>query len=189
MSPSKSNPRLKLGTKLQTAFLGAACITLVLGILSYRGAVKGERATREVGLVRLPSVETLLVIKQQTDAIRSFDRSLLVRGLPAADRARQYENLTKAEESWKAAWKTYEALPQSPEEAGLWSKFVPAWNAWRQVQDRFQANCRSFDEIGIPNPADLKSQLERFTKDHHVVAGRVLQLLQDPTATFEGGED
>lgn len=55
--------QMKLGTKLLLGFSAVAVITLVVGIVGYYGAVKGEVSVEEIGGVRLPSVENLLVIK------------------------------------------------------------------------------------------------------------------------------
>lgn len=189
MNSLQALQRLKLGTKLLLSFLTVALITLFLGILGFRGALQGERSVQRLGLVELPSVESIGIIMEQAEAIRADTRSLLIPTLTAAQRQQIYTNIARIHETYSVAWKTYESLSHTPEQQALWKAFVPTWEAWRQANNTFLTGCRQFDELAILNPVDLARQLEAFTKDHHVVAGRLLQWLQQPEASFEGGED
>jgi methyl-accepting chemotaxis protein len=181
--------RLPLGTKLLLSFLTVALITLFLGILGFRSAQQSERAIQDLGLVDLPSVESIGIIMEQAEAIRADTRSLLIPTLTLAQRQAIYTNIARAREAYSAAWKTYESLTHTPEQQALWTAFVPTWEAWRQANNAFMTGCRQFDELAILNPVELARQLESFTKDHHIVAGRLLQWLHRPDNSFEGGED
>ncbi len=178
-----------IGKKLAAVFSGVAALTLLLGGVGYYGADRGDRAVTEVGFVRLPSVDSLLQIKANAETIRGTVRTLIIPGLATDIRNRQYDNLAMAREAYGAAWKIYEPLPQTPEEAALWKEFVPAWNAWREENNRFIALSKRFDGIGITDPTGLARQIEQFTKDHYILLHRVRDLLENETAEFEGGED
>jgi methyl-accepting chemotaxis protein len=180
---------LKLRNKLLLAFGGVALITLLVGLVGFWGALQSEHHIDELGTVRMPSVESLMTIKNNADNIRGTVRTLTIPGLDTALRQRQYDNLTRAREAWQAAWNVYEPLPQTREEAAVWQQFVPAWNAWREENNRFIELSREFDRNGISYPADLARRLEQFTKDHYIVVNRTRDLLDDPQAHFEGGED
>jgi len=164
-----------------------ACITLMLGIVGYYGAVKSQTAMTEVGGVRLPSVETTVTIARETQAIRAMLQTLTIAGLSKDVRERQYENLSKARERYEAAWAAYEALPHTPEEARLWKQFASAWDTWRTENNKAIDLCKQFDQLGIQNADLLKQNLEIFRGDHYRVQAKVLQMLSDGEA-FEGGD-
>ncbi len=179
---------VKLGTKMILGFAAVAVITLVLGIVGYYAAVKGEQSIDEIGAVRLPSIDSLLVIKTEAERIRGTMRTLAISGLPPDVRQRQYSNLTEAQEVYEAAWKVYEPLPQTPEEAEEWKAFVPAWDAWRAENNKYLDMMRQWDKLGMSDPMILGRQVEGFTKDHYRLVQRVLTLM-NRNDVFEGGED
>jgi methyl-accepting chemotaxis protein len=178
-----------IGKKLIVSFMSVALITLVLGIVGYYGAVKSEGSIEEIGNVRLPSVDSLLVVKGNAENIRGTMRTLSIPGLDKEMRERQYNNLATARERYGEAWKAYEALPQSAEEARLWNQFVPAWNVWRAENTKAVEMSREFDRIGIADPEQLLRQLEGFAKDHYNLVQNVLHLLYVSNTEFEGGHD
>lgn len=178
-----------IGRRLLAAFAVLSAITLALGGVGYFAVARGSAAVDEIGSVRMPAVCSLTVVKNQAENIRGTMRTLGIPGLPAEIRQRQYANLTKAREAYEAAWQVYELLPRTSAEAQFWQQFVPAWQKWREENNKYIELCKHFDENGIPDPVELTRQLERFTKDHYVLAQRVLLLLYADSGAFDGGED
>ncbi|MBU0936784.1 MAG: MCP four helix bundle domain-containing protein, partial [Spirochaetes bacterium] len=121
---------LKLGVKLIGGFVLVALIVVAVGVFGISGIVQVNGHIQEIGQVRLPSIESLLEIKVESNTIRIALRSLLNPRLSAADRTRQYQNIEAARTRYQQAWAVYEPLPQTVEEAAVWQRFVPAWNAW-----------------------------------------------------------
>jgi methyl-accepting chemotaxis protein len=180
--------KMSLRAKLLGGFLSAGAIAVILGGVGYYAVSSGAKAVDEIGVVRLPSVGSLLIIKENAENIRGTLRTLGIPGLPIEMRQRQYDNLAKAQEEYETAWKIYEPLPKTAEEAQLWAQFVPAWGGWRAEQSKYVEMCRQMDKNGISDPLDLSRSLELFTKDHHVLGERVLRMLHSKEQ-FEGGED
>ena len=178
-----------IGRKLMASFLLVSVITALLGGVGYYAVNSGAKAIDEIGVIRLPSVDSLLVIKNNAENIRGTMRTMGIPGLPREIRQRQYDNLAKAREEYEAAWKIYEPLPQTVEEAALWKQFVPAWEAWRAENNKFMQMCKHFDENGIADPTELVRQFERFAKDHYALALKVQHLLHLENAAFDGGDD
>jgi methyl-accepting chemotaxis protein len=179
---------MKLRTKMLFSFGGVALITLLLGLVGYYGAVKSDEAIEEIGHVRLPSVDSLLIIKENAENIRGSMRTLGIPGLKAEVRQRQYGNLVKAREDYEKAWKIYEPLPQTKEEEATWKLFVPAWNAWREDNNKFVAMSKDLDRLGISYPEQLGKHLELFRGDHYRLIEQMLHMLLSKEL-FEGGED
>jgi methyl-accepting chemotaxis protein len=179
---------MTLGTKLLLGFAAVAAITLLLGITGYYGAVKSDQAIEEIGFVRLPSVDNLLTIEKNAENIRGSLRTLSISGLKAEMRQRQYDNIVKAREEYEKAWKILESLPQSKEEEATWKLFVPAWNAWREENNKFLGMSKDVDRLGISDPEELGKNLELFRGDHYKLSGQMLHMLLSKEQ-FAGGED
>jgi len=63
---------VKLGTKLLLGFGVVAMITLVLGIVGYYGAIKGDESVTEIGGVRLPSIDSMLTMSEAQTALTAL---------------------------------------------------------------------------------------------------------------------
>ncbi len=179
---------MKLGTKIGMGFGCTIAIAMVLGGTGYYSALRNAESIHEVGNVRLPSVQSLDIIKLAGTDIKSAQRTLLNQDLDPATRDRQHDIVAKARDAYEAAWKTYEPLPQTPEEAKLWTEFVPAWQAWRKDNTDFFALAKRLDDLKIGNPVKLERDLAMFRGDHYKLQMRVLTMCDDKKV-FEGGDD
>jgi methyl-accepting chemotaxis protein len=179
---------MKLGTKLMLGFGAVALITLALGIVGYYGMVKGEGSIDEIGVVRLPSIQSLLVIEREAEHMSYLIQSLANAEVSFERRQGLYPALQKSRETYEAAWKIYEPLPQTAEEERVWNRFVPVWNNWREANSRYVELHRRFDELGIQNPDELLSQVQSFRADIYALEKSVLELIVHGEE-FTGGED
>ena len=148
-----------VGRRLITSFLVVATITLLLGLVGYYGTVRSNQAINEIGKVRLPSVQSLLTISANAELIKAAQRTLLNPDLDMADRKRQSETVAKARADYGAAWKIYEALPQTVAEEATWKEFVSAWDAWRSDNNDFFKLNAELEAVGILAPTALASDL------------------------------
>jgi methyl-accepting chemotaxis protein len=180
--------QMKLGTKLMLGSGVVALVTVLVGIVGYYGAVKAESSVREIGSIRLPSVDSLLVIKGEAERIRGTIRTLTIPGLDPDVRNRQYENLAKSRQVYEKAWNVYEPLPQTDEEARVWQQFVPAWNNWRAENNNLVKIVQEFEKLGMVDPMLLGRQVESFAKDHYQLVEQV-QALMGSKQAFVGGDD
>ena len=177
-----------IGKKLITSFLAAAAITLLLGLIGYYGTVKSNEAIAELGTVRLPSVQSLLTISENAEVIKSAQRILLNADTDAADRKRQPETVAKARAEYEAAWKIYEPLPQTVEEAATWKEFVPAWKQWLEDNHELLKLDRELMALGILNPAAFERDLQTFMGDHYKLNAKLQEHAQNG-AECKGGDD
>jgi len=135
-----------IGKKLITSFLAVAAITLLLGLVGYYGAVKSTQSISEIGKVRLPSVESLLIISEAQTAVDGAENALLSRDINLKARQQKYATFAAAWKRAEDAWKVYEPLSQTPEEEATWKKFVPAWEAWKKDHLAYVATCQEYDK-------------------------------------------
>ncbi|HEX5343421.1 MAG TPA: methyl-accepting chemotaxis protein [Duganella sp.] len=127
-------------TKILTLLGVAVLALLVVVLIAFMGLKKEGEMLAEIGKNRLPSVQALMSINEAKTGIRSANR--------AADASAMYpENVAeitqqikrRAEQFAQAdkAWKIYDSLPQTAEEAALWKTFVKGWDAWRNKDAEF----------------------------------------------------
>ena len=105
-----------IGKKLITSFMAVAAITLMLGLVGYYGAIKSTKSILEVGKVRLPSVESLLIISEAQTAVDGAENALLSREIDMKARQEKYATIAAAWKRAEDAWKVYEPLPQTAED-------------------------------------------------------------------------
>ncbi len=70
-----------IGKILITAFLGMAVVVMVLGIIGYYGIDKEGKAISELGAVRLPSIESMLIVSEGQTAVDTTENALLSRAI------------------------------------------------------------------------------------------------------------
>ncbi|MDX9980376.1 MAG: methyl-accepting chemotaxis protein, partial [Lentisphaeria bacterium] len=180
--------QMSLTKKLVGSFVVVALVTLVVGVIGYYGVNLLGHDLEEVGKVRLPSVHSLLDASNQIGTIRVSQRSLLIPGLPPADRARQYTNLDAARKAYRAALDIYEAQPQTEEETKVWKQFGPALEKWRQANVQVAELSQQLDKLDILDPQRLRADIEQFRADHYALQASVAQLILAGTVV-EGGND
>jgi methyl-accepting chemotaxis protein len=136
---------LKLSTKLIAGFIIVAVITLVVGCIGWYGVTQLSGHLDEIGVVRLPSIESLLIISEAQTAVDSAENALLEQELSAAKRQEQYDRVDEALHRAEEAWAIYAPLPQTKEEEILWNRFVPAWEKWKKDHSDYMSLSRQYD--------------------------------------------
>ena len=179
---------LKLGVKITSGFVAVAIITLIVGVVGWRGVDTLDDHLTNVGEVRLPSVQSLLQMDAGAGDILAAQRTLLNPSLPLEDRRRQYVNYEQARERNQRALDVYALLPQMPEEEALWRQFTPVWEEFRRQNSEFFRMARELEATGILNPTQLRAELEQFRADHHALMGQVMTMLRQEQV-FRGGDD
>jgi methyl-accepting chemotaxis protein len=179
---------LKLGIKLIGGFTLVALIVLTVSIFGINGIMKVNSHVQEIGHVRLPSVENLLIVKNEASGIRIALRSLLNPRMPKADRDRQYQNIERSRTTYREAWSIYEALPHTEEESAVWNRFVPAWNAWANYNNGYLEESKEIDQTDILNPDAYMARINGFIIDHYILMDNLSQLLLTGKQ-FTGGAD
>jgi methyl-accepting chemotaxis protein len=135
-----------IGKKLVVSFLGVACITLFLGIVGYYGAAKSNESVTQIGGVILPGVGSLLIMSEAQTAVDGAENALLSRDTDLKSRKDTYDRITAKFKAADDAWKIYEPLPQTVEEAATWKQFVPAWDAWKKSDAAYVALSQEYDK-------------------------------------------
>jgi len=146
-----------IGRKLIVSFMGVAIITCAVGVVGFYGLSASETAITDIGMVRLPSIQSLLIVSEAQTAVDSKENALLCRTNNTAARQECYNAIAAAWQRAEAAWKIYEPLPQTPEEEQAWNKFTPAWTAWKSDHQEYMRMCKEYDLVVEPYLAAEKA--------------------------------
>ena len=136
---------IMLGVKLIGSFIVVAVIGLVIGGVGIFVINQGTDSINEIGGVRLPSVQSLLVVSEAQTAIDSNENALLSRDIDLKTRLEKYDAFANIWKRADSAWKVYEPLPQTDQEAVVWGKFVPAWDKWKKDHERYVTLSKEYD--------------------------------------------
>jgi methyl-accepting chemotaxis protein len=162
-----------MAVKLIGSFIIVSCVTMLVGASGYYGLTKVSGSLTEIEDVRLPSIQHLLTVSGQFEGLRVSMRTLLLPGLPKADRQRQYDDVAQTRETYTAAWKAYEALPRTPEEDKLLQELTAAVASWKKSNDNFMSLAKQWDASGIPEPNKLLLRLETFRTEMLTASGNL----------------
>jgi methyl-accepting chemotaxis protein len=180
--------RMKLSVKLISGFVAVAVIAGVIGTVGFVSLRSAKEHIVNVGTERLPSIENLLIISENLEKLKVAQRTLLNADIPAADRARQSENIAKVRETYGQAITAYEALSHSEQEQQLWTQFKQLLEEWKKENNIFFDLCQQLEKTDILNPTGLGMLIEKFAYDHYVLKDKVATLIQKQQE-FEGGDD
>ena len=180
--------KMKLSAKLIGGFCLVAFITLVVGLTGWKSTSNVIAQLSTVTDQALPSVQHLLDFERGSTAVRVAMRTLLNPGLDIKDRQRQHDNVASARDQYMKAWKAFDQLKMSSEEAILWKRFIPLWDAFRAENTRFFELATDLEKTSIANPEELIKYLEKFRGDHYKLVSNVSMAALTKT-DFDGGED
>ena len=135
---------IKIGKKLVGGFLIVAFISIIIGFVGYLGMGTMGEHLDEVAAVRLPSVAALLKISEGQTALKAAERTLLIKGVDAAYQQEQFNEIEKVWERIDVAWKIYESLEHTTEEAIVLKKFEGAWADYKQDYEKGIALLRDY---------------------------------------------
>ena len=151
--------KLGLKAKLIGGFLVVALILLIVGITGYWGISTLKNFLHDTGEVKLPSIEALLIISESQTAVNSAENALLSTLMDNTLRKAAYDRFDQAKKQADDAWKIYEPLLKTPDEAEIWKQLVPAWEAWWTDHEVYTKLSYEFEALGIPDPAGLQRDL------------------------------
>ncbi len=146
---------IRLKPRLVGAFLIVALIAGLIGWKGISGMGQVMESGVEIGTNRLPSIASMLSIKEAQMDIDSAENALLCTAINGASRQELYGRMEKALKRADDAWKVYEPLPQIVEEKKVWDQFVPAWNAWVKDHNDYVSLAKAYG--AAPSAAAYKA--------------------------------
>ena len=139
---------MKTGTKVLCGFAVALVISIIVGLVGYRGINKLSGHVVEIGEVQLPSVQGLNMIAKGQLSVGYAVRGLVHPKMMAPQvRTQQYERLVAAFKLADEGLKSYEPLARSGEEERQWKEFLPFWESWKKTIQDLEGIARQKDQL------------------------------------------
>lgn len=129
--------RFSLAAKLGVSFGAIVLLFLVIGGISLWCNTSLGRHVTDIGEVRVPSLEGMILMQNNIRKVLETQRSLMLPGLTLEKRAAMLDDIAKARAAYRRGMDIYEPLPKSPEEASRWREFQTVLTAVRDFNDRF----------------------------------------------------
>jgi methyl-accepting chemotaxis protein len=146
--------QFSLAVKLLGGFICVALITLGVGYLGWSSATSLSGHLNGVGKHILPSIQNLLIIQKNLETIRTSQNALLNPTLNNEMRQRQMDRVAQAREKYLNAFKAYDTLSKTGEEAKIWEQMKRAVEIWREENNKFFNLAKSLD-----NPTSDKGEI------------------------------
>ena len=164
--------------RLMLLLLSAVVVSIIVGASGWRGLVSSERAISEINDVRLPSLVGLQMLNEAQTQIRLRTIETAIWELDYNATSFYAKTLNLKEKAWLVAQKgldIYAPLPQTKEEAVLWTTFEKQWAAWKQVDTQLT---RVMEQLAKPHTEEeQKAHFATFYK-----------LYEQQTPLFEASE-
>ncbi|MBB5609504.1 MULTISPECIES: methyl-accepting chemotaxis protein [unclassified Janthinobacterium] len=128
--------------KLATLVAIMMLALLVVGASGYAGIAKVGTAVNEIGVVRLPSIQGLLMMNEGETAVAAATLTAAIYENNYQSQEQFAQALRLRERAWsniEQGRKLYEALPQTDEEVVLWKRFQDEWTVWKNDDDKVGA--------------------------------------------------
>jgi methyl-accepting chemotaxis protein len=139
---------MKLGKKMIGAFLCVAMIGILIGVFGLYAVGNLKSEIKEIGTVRMPSVQSLIELRVAINKVWVAERGLINPKMMEPEIRRA--NWNYLDEAWKLAdksWKIYEPLPQTRDEAAEWKTFTEHWQNWKDKQQKVMDICKEKDRL------------------------------------------
>ncbi|MEN6449753.1 MAG: methyl-accepting chemotaxis protein [Thermoguttaceae bacterium] len=146
---------MTLRVKLVAGFVLVATVSGLIGVVGYWGINTVSQNLQVVGTNSLPSVQSLLELRVGAEKIKTVVRTLSNLSCDPVIRKQQYQDVVAARDSYGKSWKTYEALPHTPEEQQLWAEMCRNWDAWKTSNSECLRISREIDAMQIGDPVAL----------------------------------
>jgi tetratricopeptide (TPR) repeat protein len=139
--------QFSLAAKLLGGFICVALITLAVGYLGWTSATRLSGSLDMVGKQNLPSIQNLLIVQKNLEAIRTVQNALLNPVLTAQMRTQQMERVAQARDNYQKAFKIYDALPKHSDDARIWEQTKASVQAWKVENDKFFTMAKELDKV------------------------------------------
>jgi methyl-accepting chemotaxis protein len=172
---------------LATAIIAA----VLIGGAGWMGLRSTGESITEIGNVRLPSVEGLLLLSDGQSEVRSANRWAMTWENNYQAQL-SFANVLKAKQSaWEKleeGWKLYEPLPQTTEEAALWNQFVKEFEGWKQADSAITPTIEALSRNR--SEAEQKALFEKFyvqlaaVAEHYVASKGTLNKIVELNSNY-----
>lgn len=150
-----------IGKRIAVAFLAITLITIVIGSVSYYGAVQSNKHITNIGKTLLPGVEALQRMSRDVIDIYAAQQALQNESLTVDRREDNYRIIEENLESFESRKNDYEALPMTANEEKIWEDFNDLQDEWKRDFETFVGLSKDYDRA-ISTNGDYDAAYEKM---------------------------
>ena len=179
---------IKLGVKLVGGFVLTALIALAIGVLGVFELDVMDGHINTIGAVALPSVQNLQTVDTEQQKLKASLRTLMSPYISDEARTRQYDNIAKVRETYRAAVERYLPLVTSAEDKAAWKNFEDQNKHSADLNNKAIEMSKKLQELDILNPDAMQERMMGFRGDHYKAMAAVTNAILTHKL-FKGGDD
>lgn len=155
--------KLPLRKKLNTSFGIISGITATIGLIGFVIIFTITYKSHKITTVLLPSLESILEMKNAQAEIDSAENALLYQGHSKEEKEKIIQGFEKSIATFDINRKIYEPLEQTPEESIAWNKFVPSWENYIKYHNEYVDLVRTYIKDPSKDNYDKMSKMALIT--------------------------
>lgn len=179
---------LKLGVKLIGGFVLTAIIVLTVGIIAMIQQKKMHDLAEELADDHMPSVEYLLHMDADLEAIAGFMHNLLIPNASKEFRIATHQQLIDRRKDYGEAKDEFAKLDFAGEVKNEWQELLGRIGSWAEINNRAVEISEKLIAEDIVNPQELSEYMDKFEIAHQTLLAKVGKLLS-LNESFSGGTD
>ncbi len=164
--------------KLVISFTVVALVLVIVGMVGFFSVRETTRSINQACYVQLPSVESLLIIKNNIASIENGLITLLMAHQDTAGIEQQYKEIRREILQCEAQSAIFSELDHDEVGAELWKNFSDAWEKLRQDTLNFVGLSEKVVANGVLNPNLLRKNIETIKGEYYFIIGQVGNMLQ-----------
>ena len=177
-----------LTQKLFLSFIVVAFIVVVVGMVGLLAVNDTAKSINKVCTLRLPSVESLLVIKNNIGTIENSLIQLLMPHENIADFENFYKIIHQQMDQCQKNADIFSGLDNDESKAESWQNFLASWGKLKKDILTFIDLSKKLVENGVLNPAKLRQNMEKIKGEYYFIIGQVGNML-NTEMELEGYDD
>ncbi|MBF0313414.1 MAG: MCP four helix bundle domain-containing protein [Oligoflexia bacterium] len=161
--------KMKIDKKIIILSAALIAFLVITSLIAFFAIQKVTNITYHITKVLMPSERYLSVIDKGQISLKEVERSLLLRRLDANIRKTIYDRREEISKHIDQAWKAYEPLEQSADEAIEWKQFIGKWNTWKEHHEKVVTLIKQKDEklaqmklLSEVEALKLKSEIDKL---------------------------
>lgn len=135
-----------IGKRLTVAFSSLAIVVAALGVNGLMSTISSNTGMEEIGIVRLPSVQSLGQMDYALQGVDGSETELLLRELNDQERELVYRDIDRFLSEFSEAREVFEPLPQTEQEAVEYGQFLESLGEWEASHESLMALSKQYDE-------------------------------------------
>ncbi|HEY5958696.1 MAG TPA: MCP four helix bundle domain-containing protein, partial [Polyangiaceae bacterium] len=176
----------RISTKVTLGFITSILVAAIIGLVGWQSVSKSVALLHDVSEYRIPSANAIQNMVAGQNLVAAGQRGLAMRRMmEPKTRQDNYDAVAKGLRQLAEGRRTYEALPQTPEETRTWQRLMPSLEEWNRGVHSLTEMAREKDSLVAQGKKLTDPQIEQIderafqlllrARDSRVESARMLE--------------